>query len=178
MTGVIRILLLGDMAVGKSRLLERLVSGGWTDGCTPGLTFLRKTMEVGGRTYNLQVYDTPAAPRMWAVNCDSPYLTNIACVMLVYDLTNRESFEHITTWLYEADTYCVPEGSRIIVGNKADICNKREVDCGDAMRIANELGFPYIETSAWTQENVMECFKLAVATELERRATIPKDGDA
>ena len=58
-------ILMGDMAVGKSHLLERFADGGWTDQITPGLTFVRRTLEVAGNTYTLQIFDAPGAPRMW-----------------------------------------------------------------------------------------------------------------
>lgn len=89
--------------------------------------------------------------------------------MLVYDVTSMESFEHVSMWLDEADATCIPVGSRILVGNKADIDKKRQVRWSDAQRVANELNMPIIETSAWNDKNIKEAFQLAVQTELERR---------
>ena len=94
-------------------------------------------------------------------------------MILVYDVTNRESFEHIKMWLEEANSLCTPGGSRIIVGTKADAEEKRQVPWDAARRLSQELGAPIIETSAWSIRNVNNAFALAVKCEVQRRKHTP-----
>ena len=104
---------------------------------------------------------------------ESPYLRRITCVILVYDITNRESFEHVKMWLDEANSICPEGGTRIIVGTKADAEHKREVAWETAQRLSQDLGMPIIETSAWSVRNIANAFSLAVKCEIQRRKKQP-----
>jgi Ras-related protein Rab-1A len=76
----------------------------------------------------------------------------------VYDVTSAESFEHVNDWLKEVNRYAAPETVKLLVGNKCDRTADRVVTEEQAKEFADELGIPFIETSAKSAKNVEEAF--------------------
>lgn len=84
---------------------------------------------------------------------------------MVYDVTNSESFDHVEEWLSEVDRYANENTSKLLVGNKADLTEEKQVSEGTAQSFADKLSIPFLETSAKTATNVDAAF-LTMAKEL------------
>jgi len=94
---------------------------------------------------------------------------------MVYDVTSAESFDHVEEWLSEVDRYANENTQKLLVGNKADLIEDKQVSEETAQRFADKLGIPFIETSAKTATNVDAAF-LTMAKELiKSRSKIKQD---
>ncbi|NWU70815.1 RAB42 protein, partial [Pterocles burchelli] len=150
-----RIIALGDAAVGKSSLLRCFAegpdggSGGVTAPCpTVGVDFYSRTVPLPPASRaKLQLWDTAGQERFRSIT--RSFSQSAAGVLLVFDLTNRASFEHVPEWFREAggDT-CHPPPTFILVGHKSDLAGQRAVTAEEATRLATSLGMAFVETSA------------------------------
>ena len=101
---------------------------------------------------------------------------------MVYDVTDAESFKNVKQWLNEIDRYANENVNKLLVGNKSDLTAKRAVDYETAKAFADEIGIPFLETSAKNATNVEQAF-MTMAGEIKTRTVepapdfIPNDGD-
>jgi Ras-related protein Rab-1A len=163
--------LIGDSGTGKSCLLIRFAENIFSDYyvSTIGVDFKIKTVQANGRTVKLQVWDTAGQERFRTIT--SSYYRGSHGIIVVYDMTNRDSFEHINYWMKEIDRLATPECCRCLVGNKADLAEKRVVSTEEGRALANRYGVPFMETSARANTHIDQVF-LSLASTMERqRAT-------
>lgn len=155
---IFKLLLIGDSGVGKSSLLLRFAEDSFTSNyvATIGVDFKIKTVEVGGARVKLQLWDTAGQERFRTIT--STYYRGTHGVVVVYDVTNGESFRNVKRWLHELEDNCDREMERVMVGNKNDDPSSKVVQTEDAERFANILGVRLIETSAKENLNVEEVF--------------------
>jgi len=155
-----RVVLLGDSTVGKSALLRR-----FTDGCfieisdpTVGVDFYSRLVEVSpGNRVKLQLWDTAGQERFRSIT--RSYYRNSAGAIIVYDVTNRSSFEHVKNWIKEAKTHVTPNKmSFALVGQKCDLVHNRKVSYEEALAFAKCHEMPYVEASAKENINVEQAF--------------------
>ena len=156
-----RLILIGDSTVGKSSLLYHFK--GKEDiadlSLTVGVDFHAKVINLEGQQIKLQLWDTAGQERFRAII--QSYFRNAVGGLLVFDITNRLSFEHLDGWLEEAK-----EGSSehsivfVLVGNKCDLEEKREVSEEEGLQYAQKHGMDYIETSACSGNNVERAFNI------------------
>lgn len=113
-----KILLIGNSGVGKSSLLLRFADDTFTDNFMPtiGVDFKIRTLEVDGRTIKLQIWDTAGQERFKTIT--SSYYKGAHGIIVVYDITDKESFKNIDTWMTEVEKHASDNVSRILVGNK------------------------------------------------------------
>ena len=126
-----KIVLLGGNYVGKSNLLRRFVNNTYDklSSVTIGVNLEIRTIQLAGKTIQLQVRDTPGHEEFRSLIL--PWFKNAhGFFILVYDVTNQESFNNVKEWLQEIDNYA---GEKLLVGNKCDLTNKREVDYNSTM---------------------------------------------
>uniref|UniRef100_A0A8C6TDC8 RAB42, member RAS oncogene family n=1 Tax=Neogobius melanostomus TaxID=47308 RepID=A0A8C6TDC8_9GOBI len=159
-----RIIMLGDSTVGKSSLLKRYTEDLFleTINQTVGVDFYVHFLEVEpGVRVKLQFWDTAGQERFRSVT--RSYYRNSVGGLLVFDLTNRASFEHIRDWHAEVCERVQPQKVVfVLVGHKSDmdIDGDRAVSQEEAERLAGQLGMPYTEASAKTGHNVREAFEM------------------
>uniref|UniRef100_A0A674P4W7 Uncharacterized protein n=1 Tax=Takifugu rubripes TaxID=31033 RepID=A0A674P4W7_TAKRU len=157
-----RIIMLGDSTVGKSSLVKRYAEGLFQDSInqTVGVDFYVHFLEVEqGVHVKLQFWDTAGQERFRSVT--RSYYRNSAGGLLMFDMTNRVSFEHIKEWHREVCDHVHPyKVLFILVGNKSDKAEGRLVGREEAEALARELGMPYVEVSARTGQNVSNAFEL------------------
>ena len=122
-----KLLLIGNSSVGKSSLLFRFVENVWDDSFVPtiGVDFKLKTLEVNGKKVKLQIWDTAGQERF--KNITASYYRGGNGVLVVYDITERESFDNLTSWLIEIEKNANKNVYKLLIGNKCDLEDKRKV---------------------------------------------------
>jgi len=169
--------LIGDSGVGKSCLLLRFADDNFTDSyiSTIGVDFRFRTVTIDKKTVKLQIWDTAGQERFRTIT--SAYYRGADGIIMVYDVTSQESFDHVEEWLSEVDRYANENTSKLLIGNKADLVDEKQVQEEVAQRFADKLGIPFLETSAKAATNVEAAF-LTMAKELikTKEASISKTG--
>ncbi|KAJ8250898.1 hypothetical protein GJAV_G00214520 [Gymnothorax javanicus] len=122
---------------------------------TIGVDFKIRTVDIEGERVKLQIWDTAGQERFRTIT--STYYRNTHGVIIVYDVTNQESFINVKRWLNEISQNC-DNVCKILVGNKNDDPSKKQVDTQDAQRFGESVGVRVFETSAKENINVEEMF--------------------
>ena len=143
---------------------------------TIGVDFKIRTIELDGKTIKLQIWDTAGQERFRTIT--SSYYRGAHGIIIVYDITDRDSFDNVKQWLNEIDRYACENVNKLLVGNKSDLDSKRQVDFDEAKAFADERGIPFLETSAKSATNVEKAF-LTMAGEIKNRmAMVPSQDEA
>eukprot|EP00002_Diphylleia_rotans_P028311 TRINITY_DN5714_c0_g1_i2.p1 TRINITY_DN5714_c0_g1~~TRINITY_DN5714_c0_g1_i2.p1 ORF type:complete len:199 (+),score=41.95 TRINITY_DN5714_c0_g1_i2:57-653(+) len=153
---VVKLLVLGNTGVGKSALLIRFSDGEFlsSHSTTLGIDFKVKTVEVDGRRIKLQIWDTAGQERFRAIA--TSYFRGVKGFLLVYDVSDRLSFEGVERWLKDIKENATDAHRLMIVANKVDL--PRVVSTAEGQECARKAGGLYIETSAKDATNVDEAF--------------------
>ncbi|KAK4790548.1 hypothetical protein SAY86_017852 [Trapa natans] len=156
----VKLVLLGDSGVGKSCIVLRFVRGQFdpTSKVTIGASFLSQTIALqDSTTVKFEIWDTAGQERYAAL---APlYYRGAAVAVVVYDITSSESFDKAQYWVKELQKHGSPNMVMTLVGNKADLLEKREVSVEDGMEYAEKNGMFFIETSAKTADNINQLFE-------------------
>nr|XP_033812083.1 ras-related protein ORAB-1-like [Geotrypetes seraphini]XP_033812084.1 ras-related protein ORAB-1-like [Geotrypetes seraphini]XP_033812085.1 ras-related protein ORAB-1-like [Geotrypetes seraphini] len=163
-----KLLLIGDSGVGKSCLLLRFADDTYTDSyiSTIGVDFKIRTIEQEGKTIKLQIWDTAGQERFRTIT--SSYYRGAHGIIIVYDVTDQDSFSNVQQWLEEINRYASENVNKLLVGNKSDLTTKKVVDYTTAKEYADSLQIPFLETSAKNATNVEQAF-VTMATEIKNR---------
>jgi Ras-related protein Rab-1A len=163
-----KLLLIGDSGVGKSCLLLRFADDSYLESyiSTIGVDFKIRTVELDGKTIKLQIWDTAGQERFRTIT--SSYYCGAHGIIVVYDVTDQESFNNVKQWLNEIDRYASENVNKLLVGNKSDLATKKVVDYQTAKAFADEIGIPFLETSAKNATNVEQAF-MTMAAEIKNR---------
>ncbi|GFQ06434.1 RAS-related protein raba5a [Phtheirospermum japonicum] len=157
-----KIVLIGDSAVGKSNLLARFARDEFypNSKSTIGVEFQTQKMEINGKEVKAQIWDTAGQERFRAVT--SAYYRGAVGALVVYDISRRQTFESVGRWLNELHTHSDMNVVTILVGNKSDLRDAREVTTGEGKALAEAQGLFFIETSALDSSNVASAFQTVV----------------
>ncbi|XP_014482090.1 PREDICTED: ras-related protein Rab-37-like isoform X1 [Dinoponera quadriceps] len=169
-------ILLGDSGVGKTSLLVQFDTGRFQPGnfaATVGIGFTNKVVTVDETPIKLQIWDTAGQERFRSVT--HAYYRDAHALLLLYDVTNKTSYDNIRAWLSEIREHANEDVVIMLLGNKSDCGTERIVKREDGERLAKEYKVPFMETSAKTGLNVELAF-LAVARELKARKSDDPDG--
>lgn len=146
-----KVIVLGDSGVGKTSILNRFVKQEFSQSyrATVGADFLFKELTVDNKELSLQLWDTAGQERFQALG--NAFYRGTDCCLLVYDITNLESFENIKSWKQEFLERSGNENTNfpiILLGNKCDCENERRVSKEKAKEWASENKLMFEETSA------------------------------
>uniref|UniRef100_A0A672MS32 Ras-related protein Rab-6B n=2 Tax=Euteleostomi TaxID=117571 RepID=A0A672MS32_SINGR len=152
-----------DFAVGKTSLITRFMYDSFdnTYQATIGIDFLSKTMYLEDRTVRLQLWDTAGQERFRSLI--PSYIRDSTVAVVVYDITNVNSFQQTTKWIDDVRTERGSDVIIMLVGNKTDLADKRQVSIEEGERKAKELNVMFIETSAKAGYNVKQLFRRVAA---------------
>ena len=158
---LLKFIIIGDAAVGKSNLLVRYTSGQFKEEyqLTIGVEFGSNNVIIGDNTYRIQIWDTAGQENFRSIT--RSYYKNTACAIIVYEISNKKSFENISSWIEECKNTAPKSILMVLVGNKCDLDN-REVTEEEGREFAEKNGMIFFETSAKTGKNVEELFKESV----------------
>ncbi|EDV25731.1 Ras-related protein Rab-8A [Trichoplax sp. H2] len=153
-----KLLLIGDSGVGKTCVLFRFSEDAFNSTfiSTIGIDFKIRTIELDGKKIKLQIWDTAGQERFRTIT--TAYYRGAMGIMLVFDITNERSFENIKTWIRNIEEHAASDVEKMILGNKCDVVDKRQVSKEQAQQLAAEYGVKFSETSAKDGHNVEEAF--------------------
>jgi Ras-related protein Rab-1A len=157
---LLKIVLIGDAAVGKSSLLLRYIDDIYEDNytCTIGVDFKIKTIDIDDKRVKLQIWDTAGQERFRPIT--SCYFRGAHGCLVIYDITNRESFMHVKTWIHDFREQNKVENEKnvILIGNKKDAEELRTVSFEEGQELAQAIGANFLEASAKSGFQVTEMF--------------------
>ncbi|KPI95120.1 Ras-related protein Rab-6A [Papilio xuthus] len=158
-----KLVFLGEQSVGKTSLITRFMYDSFdnTYQATIGIDFLSKTMYLEDRTVRLQLWDTAGQERFRSLI--PSYIRDSTVAVVVYDITNANSFHQTSKWIDDVRTERGSDVIIMLVGNKTDLSDKRQVSTEDGDRKARELNVMFIETSAKAGYNVKQLFRRVAA---------------
>uniref|UniRef100_A0A7S1LKL5 Ras-related protein Rab-1 n=1 Tax=Alexandrium catenella TaxID=2925 RepID=A0A7S1LKL5_ALECA len=171
---LVKLLLLGDSAVGKSSLLMRFCESKFESNfvLTIGVDFKWKQVERNSKKLKLQVWDTAGQERFRTIT--PAYYRAAMGVVITYDITDHDSFDHVEYWVQQLDQHGDAAVQRILVGNKSDLGDLRKVAKEDGEALAAKFNMAFFETSAKSGENVDDAFlKIADEVVVQRYANAP-----
>ena len=151
-------IIIGDAAVGKSNILLRYVHGQFKDEyqLTIGVEFGAKNIEINNKIYRIQIWDTAGQENFRSIT--RAYYKNSVCALVVYDITNKDSFKNILNWIQDCKNQSPKTIFMVLVGNKSDLNDKREVSYDDGKDLAEKNNMLFFETSAKNGDNIEEIF--------------------
>jgi small GTP-binding protein len=152
-------IIIGDGGVGKSNLLLRYAHGQFNPEyqVTIGVEFGIKDVDIGNNTFRIQIWDTAGQENFKSIT--RSYFKNSICAIICYDITKKESFDNVTSWIEDCKTQCYKSVHMVLVGNKTDLNERRVVSTDEGKELADKLGISFYETSAKTGKNVDKVFE-------------------
>nr|AFZ78864.1 Ras family protein [Coptotermes formosanus] len=166
-----KFIVIGHSGAGKTSILRRLVEDKFVKGTqsTVGIEFFNWTTTVEGTQVKCLIWDTAGQERFYTIA--KAYFRNALGVILVFDITDRKSFDSLPKWLRDAKSDADPDCVVLLVGNKSDLAKERNVSQEEAENYAKTNGLDYMETSALNSDGVREAFE-KTAGELLRKSKL------
>jgi len=166
-----KLVVIGDENVGKTSLLLRFADDSFEEHyvSTIGVDFRFRTVTVDNQMVKLQIWDTAGQGRFRTIT--SAYYRGANGVILVYDIINKQTFQHVQDWLDEVHKNVGESITKLVVGNKADLVEQRQVTEQEGQEYSRSVNALFIETSAKTAANVDKAFVLIAKTLLAKSST-------
>ncbi|XP_037551793.1 ras-related protein Rab-19-like [Nematolebias whitei] len=164
-----KIILIGDTNVGKTCVVQNFKSGIFAERQqnTIGVDFTVRTVNIEGKKVKIQVWDTAGQERFRTIT--QSYYRSAHGAMIAYDITRDSTFDSVSHWIKEVELYGAANIVLVLIGNKCDLENERQVPFERACNLAKDRGIlAALETSAKESQNVEEAF-LMMARELMSR---------
>jgi small GTP-binding protein len=155
---VYKIIFVGDSGVGKSTLLERYINNNFasTHNMTIGVDFKSKKLCINNKNIQLQLWDT--AGQETFRNLVISYYRHADCVIIFFDITNKESFNNVDFWYNEAQKHKSRDILIVVIGTKKDLKNDRKVYITDIKKYMSDKNFRYFETSSKLNDGIVYIF--------------------
>ena len=171
-----KLVFLGEQAVGKTSIITRFMYDTFDNNyqATIGIDFLSKTMYLDDRTVRLQLWDTAGQERFRSLI--PSYIRDSSVAVVVYDVTNKASFSNCDKWIEDVRAERGGEVVIMLVGNKTDLSDKRQVTADEGEAKAKKLNVLFIETSAKSNQNIKQMFRKLAEALPGQDAGKPADG--
>ena len=150
----IKLLIIGDSGVGKSKFIYRLITGEFIQGhiATTAIDLKTSVIELQGKKIRIQLWDTAGQEKYKSITKN--LFLRVQGILVVYDITDENSFKNVKLWIQLIKGDCGEHMPIIILGNKNDLEENRVINKDDAISYAKEENVLYIETSPKTGENI------------------------
>ena len=172
---LVKLLMIGDSGVGKSCLLLRFSDDSFSKNfiTTIGIDFKLKTIEIDSKRIKLQIWDTAGQERFRTIT--TAYYRGAMGIILVYDITEEQTFLNIRNWIRNIDQNTSPnQVEKILIGNKCDLNDERQVSVEKGQNLADEYNIKFFEASAKNDTNVQEAF-INLATDIVTKTRQQRD---
>ena len=156
---LLKYIIIGDAAVGKSNLLLRYVHGQFKPEyqLTIGVEFGAKNINISSKIFRIQIWDTAGQENFRSIT--RAYYKNSVCALVVYDISSRDSFNNVTSWIEDCKNQSPKTIFMVLVGNKCDLEDKRQVTYEEGKELADKNEMMFFESSAKDGINVEEIFE-------------------
>ena len=157
-----KVVLVGDSFVGKTNIMSKYLKNEFHEDskATVGVEFGAKQFKIEGHTVKAQIWDTAGQERYKAIT--SAYYKGAKGGFAVYDITRRSSFESIEKWVNDLTSTADKNVTIVIIGNKSDLEDHRQITKEEGQEKANKLQVAFLETSAFSGENLDKAFEMIV----------------
>ena len=157
-----KIILVGDTSVGKTNIINKYIKNEFREDfyATIGVEFSHKKFVVENRKIKAQIWDTAAQERYKAIT--RAYYKGATGAFIVYDITRKETFDDVDKWRNELISSCNQEITVMLIGNKCDLEDQREISKEQGEEKAKSFGFSFLETSALSGENLEKGFQMLI----------------
>ena len=151
-------IIIGDSAVGKSNILLRYIHDKFNEEfqSTIGVEFGAKNLKIEDKIYRIQIWDTAGQETFRSIT--RAYYKNSVCACVVYDITNKNTFQNVKSWIEDCKKQSPKTVFLVLIGNKVDLEDRREVTYEEGSIYAQKNGMLFFETSAKTGKNIEEIF--------------------
>jgi small GTP-binding protein len=153
-----KIVVVGSSGVGKTAIVNQLVNKTFKEEGQPtiGVEFKSVAIQAEGENLKLQIWDTAGQERFRSVS--KAYFRNAIGAVLVFDLTQKSTFDDVNSWLNDLNSLCAPNAYIVLVGNKSDLKEDRAVSEAEANEASRRYNLEYVETSAKDGSGIGETF--------------------
>ena len=170
-----RLLIIGDSKVGKTSFLSMYTKGNFNINylATIGVELFKKEEKINNEVIHIELWDTAGSEKFNSLTAG--FFGKAEGIMVMFDVTCQESFDNIRNWAESIKTHLNNDLDRnlvIIIGNKIDCINEREIKTEEAKKYSKELGFEYFETSAKTGQNVNDTIKYLAKEVMKKKNKI------
>ena len=164
-----KIVMIGDSGVGKSCILLRFADDKFNENfyATIGVDFRFKNVMVDDKSVKLQIWDTAGQERFKTIT--SAYYRGADGIIIVYDITDRNSFAHIKDWLDDVNKYTDDNPLKIIVGNKIDLIKDKQINNNDMKTMTAQTGIEIIECSAKDSIKINDLMEIMTKKLIEKK---------
>ena len=156
---MIKALLIGDSTVGKTSIIGKYLDKNFSDKTknTVGIDFKNIKLKIDDENIWLQLWDTAGQEKYRSMT--TSYYRGVNIIIIVFDVTNKISFEHVKDWIDNINNFAKMNVIKILVGNKIDLNDLRVISFDDGKKVADFYSIKYYETSAKTREGIVEMFE-------------------
>ena len=170
-------IIIGNAFVGKSNIIYRFTKGKFAENykATINLDFSFKNMKIGDKIYRFQLWDTVGQEEFKSIS--RGYYKSGVCALVVYDITDRESFNNVSTWVDECRKYGPSTISLVLVGNKIDLEDNRKIAFEEGEEFAEKNEMQFFETSALSGKNIDKLFNDTVESIIKKMESGYYKGD-
>ena len=155
----IKLLLIGNAYVGKTLIVQKFIDNTFSKSTvsTIGVDLQSKVIDINGKKVKYLIWDTAGEDRMKTMTYS--YYRGCHVILVVFDVTERKSFQNVTTWVECIDKFAKANVLKFLVGNKTDLEDRREVTYDEGKKLAEDNGLKYYEISALTIKGLHEMFE-------------------
>ena len=163
-----KLIIVGDTNVGKTNIMSRYIKDQFniTSKSTIGVEFGTKILEIDNKKVKAQIWDTAGQERYKSIT--SAYYKGAKGAFIVYDITNKSTFESVDKWIKDLNSYGDKNLTMLLIGNKSDLEDKRIINKEEGEEKAKSFELGFIETSAYNGDNIDQAFDIMLKEVLKR----------